>query len=160
MTVSRALLPVWGLIANVVLQVAAARAGMPLLRSVFAGFAAGSVPVIWVSGLSPALPGDMLAYGCFGYCYFHFLNLGETARRIRLVRELFLSRGGLSEEGLLARYGSAEILSARIKRLTDNGQLVFRGGRYFIGRPAVLVMARIMTAMKLAVIGRKSEFDA
>ena len=26
-----------------------------------------------------------------GYCYFHFVNLGETARRVRIVRELWQS---------------------------------------------------------------------
>ena len=38
--------------------------------------------------------------------------------------------------------------------------MILRGGRYFTGKPAVLLMARTITLLKLAVIGKKSEFDA
>ena len=159
MTIFRALLPVAGLLVNVVVQVALSRAGLPLLRSVFAGFAAGFAAVLLVSGMSVLLPGDILSYGAFGYCYFHFLTLGETARRIRLVRELYEKPEGLSEEELLARYNSRDILAVRMERLLGNGQIVLRGGRYFTGRPAMLLMARLITFLKVVVIGKKSEFD-
>jgi hypothetical protein len=159
MTVCRALLPVAGLLLNVAVQIVFVRAGLPLLRSVFAGFAVGLAAVLWRSGISVPSAGDILAYGCFGYCYFHFLNLGETARRVRLARELYESPEGLSEAELLARYSSREILAARMERLSGNGQLVSRGGRYFTGRPAMLLIARLITFLKLIVIGKKSEFD-
>ena len=146
MTIMSALLPVCGLLINAAVQVAACRASGSLLRSVFAGFAA-------------RLPADILCYGAFGYCYFHFINLGETARRIRLVRELYESPDGLSEADLLRRYNSREILAARMSRLLANGQIISRGGRYFTGKPIVLLIARLMALMKLLVTGKKSEFD-
>ncbi len=160
MTILSALLPIFGLLVNVLVQVAVSRGGSSLLRSVFAGFAAGLVPVFYLSGFTSRLPADILCYGSFGYCYFHFINLGETARRIRLVRELYESPAGLSETELLQRYNSREILAARMARLLGSGQLVSRGGRYFTGKPAVLLMARTIMLLKLVIIGKKSEFDA
>lgn len=160
MTIMSALLPVFGLSVNAAVQVAISRAGVPLLRSIFTGFAAGLVPLFYFSGLTARLPADLLCYGAFGYCYFHFINLGETARRIRLVRELYESPGGLSEAELLQRYNSREILAVRMARLLGSGQLVSRGGRYFTGKPAVLLMAKTITFLKLVIIGKKSEFDA
>jgi len=160
MTITGALLPVLGLLVNIVVQVAAAKAGSSLLRSIFAGFAAGLVSVLYFSGLTARLPADILCYGAFGYCYFHFVNLGETARRIRLVRELYENPGGLSEAELLQRYNSREILAARMSRLLGNGQIISRAGRYFTGKPAVLFMAKTVTLLKFIIIGKKSEFDA
>src|SRR6056300_1407260 len=115
MSVCRAFLPVWGLLLNAAVQVLYARAGFPFLRSIIAGFAVGLAAVLAVSGVSAPLAGDVLSYVCLGYCYFHFLNLGETARRIRLLRELYESPGGLSEAELLACYSGGDILSARMK---------------------------------------------
>jgi hypothetical protein len=160
MTIMIALLPVFALLLNSAVQIAASRAGGSLLRSVFAGFIAGLAPVLYFSGLTARLPADILCYGAFGYCYFHFINLGETARRIRLVRELYESPDGLSETEILHRYNSREILSARMARLLGSGQLLLRDGRYFTGKPAVLLMAKTITFLKLLIIGKKSEFDA
>jgi hypothetical protein len=159
MTIFRALLPVYGLLLNVLVQLIAVRSGFSLLRSIFTGFAAGLLYVLWGSRVPVSSPGDILSYGALGYCYFHFLNLGETARRIRLLRELYEHPGGLSEAELLARYDSRGILAARMERLLSSGQLLLRGGRYYTGSPAVLLIARMTTRLKLIVTGRKSEFD-
>jgi len=159
MSIISALLPVLGLLVNVSVQIVVSRAGGSLLRSVFAGFAAGLAPVVYFSGLTARLPADILCYGALGYCYFHFINLGETARRIRLVRELYTSPEGLSETEILRRYNSRDILTARMARLLGNGQLILRDGRYFTGKPAVLLMAKTITSLKLLIIGKKSEFE-
>jgi hypothetical protein len=159
MTILRALLPLAGLLINAAVQIAVCRAGGSLLRSIFAGFTAGFVLVAYFSGIAPILTGDILCYGAFGYCYFHFLNLGETARRIRLIRELNESPDGLTEAEFLAKYNCREILVVRMERLLVNGQIVSRNGRYFTGKPALLVMARMITLLKLSVLGRKSEFE-
>jgi hypothetical protein len=158
MTTLSALLPVFGLLINVLVQVAVLRARGSLLRSVLAGFAAGLVPVVYFSGLTARLPADILCYGAFGYCYFHFINLGETARRIRLVREIYASSEGLSEAEILQLYNSREILAVRMARLLSSGQIVLRDGRYFTGRPAILLMAKAIAFLKLLIIGKKSEF--
>lgn len=74
---------------------------------------------------------------CFAYIFFHFDNMGETARRIRLLWELYEHPTGLSTDGLLERYPSEEAYKRRIDRLLQAGQcshskerLIWRGGSY------------------------------
>jgi hypothetical protein len=102
---------------------------------------------------------NIITYGALGYGYFHFVNLGETARRIRLLRELYDSEGGLSISDLLARYNSREVLNRRMDRLTVTRQVFRRNGRLYIGKRTVLYMAKILVLMKMLFIGKKSEFD-
>ena len=85
--------------------------------------------------------------------------MGETARRIRLLRELCDSSDGLSKEGILDRYNAKEIIDIRMKRLLGNGQVVLRNGSYFIGNPTMLFFSGIIVFMKLLILGKKSEFD-
>lgn len=158
MTLTRAMLPVLGLLINTAVQIIVSRAGCSLLRSVFAGFGAGFLIVAVLSGMTLNLPGDLICYCALGYCYFHFINLGETARRIRLIRELYEHAEALSEDELLSFYNSREILAVRMKRLLGNGQLLFKDGRYLTGRPTMLLISRLIMLMKLIVTGKESEF--
>lgn len=167
------LFPVIGLVVNVLFQVLGFRyiTKIGLLKSIFLGFAAGFLGVItleaYVFFIASKSALDFLAiiivnlmtYSALGYCYFHFLNLGETARRIRIVRELYDSDGGLSLEGILERYNAGDIVQKRIGRLLNNRQIIEKDGRYYIGNPVMLLMANIMVAMKLLFLGRESEFD-
>ncbi len=170
-----ALSPVLGLALNVAVQVATFR-GRPaigLLRSEYLGFAAGLAGVMVVAGAARSVssgaapPVDaafrvLLSLGCYaalGYCHFHFVNLGETARRIRLLRELHEAGGALSHGELAARYGAGEIVGKRIARLLGTGQVVLREGRYHIGSPLVLTIARGMVALKKVLLKKGSEHE-
>jgi hypothetical protein len=102
---------------------------------------------------------NAFTYSALGYCYFHFINLGETARRIRILRELYDSKNGLSKDEILSKYNAHQIISKRIERLVNNGQIIFKDGRYYIGHPMMLLIAKIIVMMKCMVLGKKSEFD-
>ncbi|MDD5505564.1 MAG: hypothetical protein PHR73_02265, partial [Candidatus Omnitrophica bacterium] len=93
------------------------------------------------------------------YCYFNFINLGETGRRIRLLRELYDSGSGLNKEEILSRYNAEEVVVLRMKRLVNNHQIILRAGRYYVGSPVMLLIAKAIVLMKLVVLGKKSEFD-
>ncbi|HOX22998.1 MAG TPA: hypothetical protein PLL10_05995 [Elusimicrobiales bacterium] len=157
MSWNAAFLPLLGLLVDALVLVALARRGVPLLKSVYGGFLVGALFVLGAdtqAGAGFALgAADLLAYGALGYGFFHFINMGETARRIRLILEIKES-GGLSEAELLGRYPAAEILRARLVRLERNGQLKLRDGRYVLGAGTVLFMARALTAMKRFMLGR------
>jgi hypothetical protein len=140
-----------------------------LLKSQVAGAAAG-LAVLLVPGLAGSLPSslaaspwswiaDLLIYLAFCYIYFHWNNMGETARRIRLLRELAEAADGLSEAELLARYPGREILDRRLTRLIDGGQIVERDGRLQLSGGLVLVSARLVGLAKAIVIGGRSELD-
>ena len=103
---------------------------------------------------------NFIIYASLGYCYFHFINLGETARRIRILREIYDSKDGLTMEEILQKYNSKEIVDKRIGRLINNGQVLYKNGRYYIGNPTMLIITKIIVAMKLLLLGRRSEFDS
>jgi len=160
MSLTEALLPAAGLLLNAAGQVLALRGGLSLLRSVFAGFTCGLAFTAIASGPEGALPGNLLCYCALGYCYFHFINLGETARRVRLLRELYENPDGLTEAELLSRYNSREIVPVRLARLLGSGQILSREGRYCTGKPAVLIMARAVSLLKRVLFGRCAVFHS
>lgn len=161
--------PVFGLAANVCSQVLSFRyAGLPLFKSIVLGFTLGFATLLVIQGglyvLAPtASPQELpamivtnaLIYGSLGYGYFHFLNLGETARRVRILWELYDARDGLAMEEILSRYNAKNMVALRLGRLLNNGQVSFAQGRYFIKSPLLLMSAKIMALLKLVIIGKK-----
>lgn len=162
-----------GLGINVVCQVCTCRyiTGFGLLKSIFVGFVFGICSLIFIElyclsqaplsllGNVSSIFVNVITYSALGYGYFHFINLGETARRIRILRELYDSKEGFSMEEIINRYNAEEIVDRRIDRLVNNGQIIFRNGKFYIGRPSMLYIARIIVILKLLFLGKRSEFD-
>jgi len=166
------MIPVFGLAVNVFTQLLSVRIlpGLGLLKSVFTGFATGGMVVLsaelYVSGgqsfhrdVIPMIIANVIIYGALGYCYFHFINLGITARRIRILRELYTADSGLSLKELLKRYNSGDMITKRLDRLLGSGQIVCRDDKYHIGKPVMLMMSKTIVTLKLIILGKKSEFD-
>jgi len=165
--------PLVGLLANVITQMSGCRYGKRsgLLRWVFIGFLGGFVTVLAIeagytftteSTLVESIGRLMLStitYMTLGYCYFHFINLGETARRIRILRELLESEHGLSRNEILDRYNASDILNIRLQRMINNKQIVLRNERYFIGKPVMLYMAKAIVMMKIVLLCKRGEFE-
>ena len=86
--------------------------------------------------------------------YFHFINLGETARRVRIVRELWEAQIELSMNELIQRYNASEIIDVRLQRMIQNKQIIERDGKYCIGKPVMLGMAKIIILMKQILLGK------
>ena len=166
-------IPIISLMVNVIVQITALRriVSLGLLKSIYVGFLAGATCVLVVDSLIffylPIFFADwvfniitnLIIYSALGYCYFHFINLGETARRIRILREIYDSGGSLSIDEILEKYNAKEIREKRLSRLLNNQQIVYKDGRYFIGNPTFLFIARAIVIMKLILLGKKSEFD-
>lgn len=141
-----------------------------LLNSVFLGFIFGFlnlltfelyIYLVVVSNRSFTvnLITEIIIYAALSYCYFVFINLGETARRIRILREVFDAPEGFSLEEILRRYNAKEIIELRLQRLLANGQIIAKEDKYYIGKPLMLWMAKIVVAFKFILLGKKSEFD-
>jgi hypothetical protein len=76
-----------------------------------------------------------LVYACLAYSYFHVFNMSETARRIRILSELYLA-GPLSGREISRLYSGEGLLEARLDRLVGTRLLALRGGRYVrVARP-------------------------
>lgn len=142
-----------------------------LLKSMLFGFIAGLFGVVFLefaSFLNTSIAWgdrigffivDIMTYSSLSYCLFHFINLGETARRIRLMREIQASPHGLSMDEILERYNAEEILKKRLGRLVSNGQIIDRDGRYYLADSKMLWIARVIIALKALLLGKRSEFE-
>ena len=123
-------IPIMGLAANVFVQLFSFRLTpmIGMLKSIILGFTVGFFIVVlcefyanWygtvrLADYAAILLVNVITYSAFGYCYFHFINLGETARRIRILREIYDSREGLTQDEILQKYNAREILK---KELAD-----------------------------------------
>lgn len=59
----------------------------------------------------------------FSYSYFHLFNMSETARRIRMLRWIYLNGGAVAIKSIEAEYSVEHIVKIRIQRLMDTGVL-------------------------------------
>ena len=164
-----ALSPVFALAINVFTQVMAFRvwgARLGLLKSIFAGCLVGGGALLvgyvgrffiqdtFTLDLIAELATDLLTYGALSFGYFHFINLGETARRIRLLRELASSPKGLKWEEILERYNAQAMVGVRLQRLLRSGQLKLVDGYYTIESRTLLRMAAFMALLQRQILGR------
>jgi len=153
------LISIVSLLTNVSVQVVVFRCfpRLGLLKSEYFGFCAGlsSLFTISLKEFTAISLLNLIMYFSLSYCYFNFVNLGETARRVRILRELCDSVQGLSLQELLSRYNAKEIVERRIERLLNNGQIIFSNDRFYIGAPLMLWIAKIIMVMKLVILGRR-----
>jgi len=79
--------------------------------------------VVGRNGFSPAtLLYAALCFNAFGYCYFHFFNMSETARRVKIV--ISIRKGKvLSFDEFDTTYAPEEALRVRLERLEQLSQI-------------------------------------
>jgi hypothetical protein len=167
------LFPILAFIVNILIQVLTTRY-LPitgLLKTIYIGFGMGGLSLFLMESVSYRSQGmsfvdfgatvvaHLLTYSALGYGYFHFINLGETARRVRILRELYSANTGLSKDQLLVRYNATIVIGNRINRLLASEQIIEKNGRYFINSPIMLLMSKSIIFMKYMLLGKRSEFD-
>jgi hypothetical protein len=130
-------------------------------RAQFAGIAIG-ILVMAILTISTPLLGSELAgralanaiiFICFCYVYFHFNNMGETARRIRLLRDLMAAGRPLTFNEIVARYGAREIIERRLGRLVASGQVHRIDGRYVVANRSIYFMAWLVGMSHWMIFG-------
>jgi|GEM_PF-1079616 len=104
----------------------------------------GNIPVLLAALLLMAREGPgmgfsavtliyvFLVYNALAYSYCHVFNMGDTARRIRILHELDRAGGCLERDELDKRYGIRNMLDARLERLVSMRQITEHGGRFVI----------------------------
>lgn len=91
-----------------------------------------------------------VVYASIAYSYFHLFNMSETARRIRILRELHAA-GSLTAEEISRLYSGASVLEARFDRLVATRQLQMQAGRFVeAGRP-LYIAACLVRAWRLVL---------
>lgn len=83
-----------------------------------------------------------LVYNSLGYAYFHFFNMSETARRIKILLEIKKNKA-LIIENLVQNYQSDFMIKTRLQRLIELNQIELMNGKYFI-KGKILLFATIM----------------
>jgi hypothetical protein len=152
--------PVWILLSHVVLARVCSRMA-PQLVAIGAGLA-GVLPTgLLLGGLALPAPSALLrmpvamtyvalVYACVAYSYFHVFNMSETARRIRILRELHAA-GSLTEKEILRLYSGASVLEARFDRLLATGQLEARSDRFVRAGRLLCLVAGLVRAWRLVL---------
>lgn len=85
----------------------------------------------------------LIIYSSLAYCYFHVFNMSETARRIRILNEIYKARG-LKISELKSFYNANAMLSNRLERLISLRQIRMSGEKYVIGSHLLYYTARVI----------------
>lgn len=85
-----------------------------------------------------------LVYALLAYSYFHIFNMGETARRVRILIELS-QHGGMRAERLKSFYNTKTMLDRRVERLLSLGQVRLDGERVVLASKRLFLAAGMMS---------------
>lgn len=104
----------------------------------------------------------LAAYLLLTYCdVIGFFNLGESARRIRLLIELCGAGGsGMTLAENLSRYNARTIGEIRLQRRVAGSQIREPTGAYLTRSPIMLTAARSLVWLKIAYLGARRERGA
>jgi len=164
-------MPFLMLVVNIMAQILGCRYSvrLSLLKSAFFGYGIGLAcllagesvfylkQVYGVLDFLALVVTNFVIYSMFGYWYFIFITLAETAIRTRLLMELDRSEEGLSEKEMLAKYNTCELIEKRINRLVENGQIIDTRGRYYCGKSGLVLFGKFSEMMHRLVPGEKRE---
>jgi energy-coupling factor transporter transmembrane protein EcfT len=90
----------------------------------------------------------LIVYNCMLYAYFHFFNMSETARRIRILLQLRES-GCLTKQQLIAFYSPENMVEARLQRLQKMGVICrTQEGNYRTCNNIAVMIARLFQIIR------------
>ncbi len=144
-------MPFFGLAINFIVQVAMCRlrlAGLFLSHVIALAAGAGAILATWnLPAQTPdGMAANLLIYLLFSYVYFQVNHMGQTARRVRLARDL--EPGALTRAEILARYDAKEIIDHRIDRLIAAGQIAEKNGRLYLNGSAIYSISVLINLLK------------
>lgn len=166
------LIPIFSVLVNLIVQVLAFRhwKGSNYFLSIVLGFVAGLVAfvIMEVLFLRQTFSTDQLLtaflvnapiYVCLAYCFYSFVQLGQTSIRIRLYAEIASTPGGLGVKEVASEYSDDSLVAVRIHRLVESGDLIEMNGAFFVGRGRLPLIGNILFSAKRFLLGKTSEFD-
>jgi hypothetical protein len=155
-----------GMLVALAADIVASRAGAARLTAYGASLFAGLFAVLPATVL---LPGGVrfdtigIAVLSYGAWWFAFLNLAqalESSLRVRLLNEVRAAGGRMRRSALEQRYNDAILLSLRLDRLLKSGAVVESDGRLHVRSASLKTIAAFFRFLRLALMGRVSEFEA
>lgn len=86
---------------------------------------------------------SIAVFDALTYAYFHLFNMSETARRIRILYEIYLS-GVMTQAGLELSYNPSVMLENRLDRLVAMRQLRRKGNLYLLDNKLIYRVSSIV----------------
>lgn len=128
---------------------------MTAVLSILLGFPIVGVPSWFIFFSQVPTGGDRWGAGIYGffvysglaYSYFHLFNLSETARRLRILYML-VNKRKMTLGDLNTCYGRENMVSTRLVRLLETGQLRRQGDCYFLQGRLLFHVARAITGWR------------
>ena len=102
---------------------------------------------------------NLITYSLFGLCYFAFINGSVSALRIRLLRELYDSNGGLTIDEILMLYNSKEIVDRRVQKLERKKQITCENERYYVIKSVTLGIVLTKEFLSFLLLGKKPRIN-
>lgn len=102
--------------------------------------------LVWQPQLTAGLYAALVA-GAIGYAYFHLFNMSETARRIRILREIHQA-GTLPVAAVHGLYEGDELIQRRLERMVTLGQIDLREQRYVLKGQTLYRAAQVVAAWR------------
>ncbi len=101
---------------------------------------------------------SFMIYNALGYAYFHFFNMSETARRIRILIHI-ASQGQVTLSELEKKYTPAHMVSNRLARLVQMGQIKKNADDIYLLKSArLLLIAKCIKALRF-MTHRQADMD-
>lgn len=136
-----------GRVAGYGLSLSAGLAGVGLL---------GGLPA---SGGMANILASCLLFASWWFIFLNFVQTSQSSLRVHVLRELMRAGGAVDRSALMERYNNRALVALRLERLLSGGAVVERNGRYFVTSGALTFLARFFRALKIAILGRPSEFQ-
>ncbi len=160
--------PIIGIAINVAVHITSFKyiVRLTLLNSIIIGFISGLFSILIIESYFASLGlidfisrvvFNIIVYSSLSIFYFHFINLGETGRRIRILKELYNSEGGLRMEDIISKYNSEELIRKRLNRLISNRQVFFVNQRYFNTKSIMLFSTKIIDLLQLIIFKKRKQ---
>lgn len=104
---------------------------------VYLRYVAAPVELTW------AVIYSLIVYNALAYSYFHVFNMSETARRIRILYEIYTSKQ-LRMSDMAPLYNANDMLNSRLERLLSTRQIKLSHDRYLLDRRFLYYAARVV----------------
>jgi hypothetical protein len=163
-----ALAPLIGLLVGIVAQVLVYRLSerLPVVVSYAVGTllaCAATAGVILLSSkgdfnLADQIVGFLTVAG-LSFCYNNMVNIFYSSLRVRLLCRLDRAGGSMPEKEFLGCYGSGDVVTDRLARLVDWGQLRKQGDRYYATPGWLAALSSLYLGLKRFFLRRGFRFE-
>jgi hypothetical protein len=165
--------PIVAMVANVLAQIILyrLRRGTHYFRSIIQAFLLGAMTLLmsetffvvrsdlFSNRLFLALAVNLPIYFGLSYCYYNFVQLGQTSIRLRMYSEIVIHTSGISVSEIEREYNDRSFTELRLRRLLESGDVIERDGRYFVGKMRLVHVGNVIGTAKHFLLRKKSEFD-